>query len=151
MVNELRELLDIAMDREIVSETFYIAGQKKTTDPGAIELMKELAEQERHHYRWIKDFKEKNEFQPLSHGKEMADLLLSEYLIEIKITDGAGIQDVLTAAIKREQQSVGFYSGMKSIMDSQTGKQLCERLTHEELNHKRKLEILYDKVFNQEN
>ncbi len=35
VVDELTELLDIAMDREIVSQAFYIAGQKKTQDPGA--------------------------------------------------------------------------------------------------------------------
>jgi rubrerythrin len=54
MIDELTNLLDIAMDREIVSQSFYLAGQKKTQDAGAIQLMKELADQELRHFQWIK-------------------------------------------------------------------------------------------------
>ena len=46
MQDELRELLEAAMYREIASQAFYMAGQNNTEDAGAKALMKELAEEE---------------------------------------------------------------------------------------------------------
>jgi rubrerythrin len=151
MIDELTELLDIAMDREIVSQSFYIAGQKKTSDPGAIQLMKELAEQEQSHYRWIKDFKDKGAVEKIQHKEKIQDLMISQYLIDIDISEDASLQDVITAAMKREQHSVEFYLHMKQVLQSPEGQKLSERLAHEELHHKQKLEILYDDLLSQEN
>ncbi len=151
MVDELTELLDIAMDREIVSQAFYDAGQKKTQDPGAIELMKELAYQELKHYEWIKDFKENHSVSKEWHSKRLPDLMISEYLVDVNLSEAAGLQDVITVAIKREQSSIEFYSKMKQLAKSKVARQLCDRLNHEELNHKIKLETFYDDLFYQEN
>ena len=54
MSDELTDLLDAAMYKEIASQASYIAGQKKTRDPAAKALMKELAEAELKHSRWLK-------------------------------------------------------------------------------------------------
>jgi len=40
---------------------------------------------------------------------------------------------------------------MTSILRSEDAKLLCERLVHEEMKHKYKLEILYDDLFYQQN
>ncbi len=59
MLDELTELLDTAIYKEIVSQAFYSAGQSRTEDPGAKMLMKELAEEELKHSQRLKDIKEK--------------------------------------------------------------------------------------------
>ncbi len=151
MIDELTELLDIAMDREIVSQAFYIAGQKKTQDPGAIQLMTELAEQEQKHYEWIKNYKDTRPTAKDWSPKSLPDLMISEYLIDTKIPEQAGLQDVITAAMKREQYSMDFYAKLKQVINSDPGKRLCERLIQEEQKHKTKLETFYDDLFNQEN
>lgn len=151
MIDELTELLDIAMDRELVSQAFYIAGQKKTQDSGAIQLMTELAGQELKHYEWIKHYKDTHPTAKDWSPKSVPDLMISEYLIDTKIPEEAGLQDVITAAMKREQYSVEFYSKLEKIMNSQSGKRLCERLNREERKHKMKLETFYDGLFNKEN
>jgi len=51
MSDELTDLLDTAIYKEIASQAFYVAGQSKTEDPGAKALMKELAEEELKHLR----------------------------------------------------------------------------------------------------
>jgi rubrerythrin len=71
MSGELTELLDTAIYEEIASQAFYIAGQSRTEDPGAI----------------VRD---------------------------------------------------------------KTAKRMCERLVHEELRHKLRLEIFYDDFFHGE-
>jgi rubrerythrin len=60
MAEELNELLDTAVYKEIVSQALYIAGQNKTDDPGAKLLMKELPEEELRHSQMLKEFKEKD-------------------------------------------------------------------------------------------
>ena len=58
MQDELTELLDTAIYKEIASQALYEAEQSKTQDPGARALMRELAEQEAKHAQWLKNLKE---------------------------------------------------------------------------------------------
>ena len=147
MPDELTELLDSAIYREIASQAFYIAGQSRTEDPGAKVLMKELAEGELEHLELLKDFKEKGIKKQGWHQEQVPSLMISEYLTGGDVLEGAGLQDTLIFAIKHEQQAVEFYSKMMGIMRDKDAKQLCQKLVHEELKHKLKLEILYDDLF----
>ena len=144
MLDELTDLLDTAIYKEIASQAFYIAGQSKTQDPAAKALMKELAREELKHSQWLKNLKEKDWEKQYWHRDKVPDLMISEYLTGGDTLEGAGLQDTLIFAIKREQQAVEFYSRMMGIMRDETAKRLCERLVHEELKHKLRLEIFYD-------
>jgi len=147
MQNELADLLNAAMYKEIASQAFYIAGQSKTQDPGAKALMKELAQEELRHSEWLKNLTEK-ELEKLSWNKEkVPNLMISEYLTGGDTLEGGGLQETLTFAIKREQQAIKFYSKLMGVMRDQTAKRLCERLASEELKHKLRLEIFYDDLF----
>ena len=78
MPDELAELLDTATYREIASQAFYIAGQDKTQDPGARELMKELAAEERNHSQWIRDLKEGDWKKQDWHREKVPNLMIGE-------------------------------------------------------------------------
>ncbi len=144
MADELTYLLDTAIYREIASQAFYIAGQSRTGDPGAQALLKELAAEELKHSQWLKDFKEKGPANQDWHQEQVPNLMISEYLTGGDTLEGAGLQDTLLFAVKREQQAVEFYSKMSGIMREETARHLCEKLVNEELKHKQKLEKLYD-------
>lgn len=148
--DELAELLDTAIYREIATQAFYSAGQSKTRDPGAQALMKELAEEERKHAQRLKSFKEKGLEKRAWRQKEVPDLRLSDYLTGGDTLEGAGLQDTLTLAIKREQQAIEFYSKMMGAMRDEPAKRFCQRLVHQELKHKLRLELLYDDLFYRE-
>jgi len=147
MSDELTDLLDTAIYKEIVSQAFYVAGQSKTQDPGARALMKELAQEELRHSEWLKDLKEKGVGKLNWHKERVQNLRISEYLTGGETLEGASLQDTLTFAIKREQQSIEFYSKLMSVMRDEAAKRLCERLVHEELKHKLRLEMFYDDFF----
>ena len=147
MSDELTELLDAAMYKEIASQAGYIAGQKKTQDPGAKALMKELAEAELKHLQWLKDLKKRGLGKRDWHQEKVRNLMISEYLTGVDILEGAGLQDTLVFSMKREQQAVEFYSKMMGVIRDETAKHLCERLVHEELKHKLRLETFYDDLF----
>lgn len=147
MPDELTDLLDTAIYKEIASQAFYIAGEKKTQDSAAKALMKELAEEELKHSQLLKNLKEKGLWKLGWYREKVPNLMISEYLTGGETLESAGLQDTLIVAMKREQQSVDFYSRMMGIMKDQAAKHLCERLVHEELKHKLRLEIVYDDFF----
>jgi rubrerythrin len=146
MEDEIIELLDSAIYKEIASETLYLAVQDKTDDPGASKLMQELAAEEKKHSQWISAFRDKGTARSWHKGK-VVDLKITEHLTGPDRLDGAGLQDTLLFAIKREQESIDFYSRLMGSMRTRSGKVLCRRLTNEELRHKLKLEIAYDDLF----
>jgi len=148
--NEVHELLDSAIAKEIAAEAVYSAAQNATSDPGAKELLRKLASDERRHGRWVRGLKDTD-----SPGQwnldRAADLKISNHLTGPDRLDGANLQDTLIFAIKREQQSVDFYSRMMAMMRTEEAKLLCQRLVNQELKHKLRLELLYDGLFLGEN
>ena len=147
MPDEITELLDTAIYKEIAAQAVYIAAQSKTQDPGARALLKELADEEIKHKQWLKEFKDKGWEKHDWHPKKVPDLMIGEYLTAPDTVEGANLQEVLAFAIKREQQAMEFYSKMISALRDEAAKRLCENLAREELKHKRKVEILYDDLF----
>ena len=147
MSEELNELLDNAIYKEISAQAFYIAGQDRTDDPGARTLMRELADEEFKHSVWLEGLKEKGLTERTWRKEKVPDLKISEYLVGSDTLDGASLQDTLVFAMKREQRSVEFYTGMMSVMKEKAAKRLCERLVNAELKHKYRLEIFYDDQF----
>ncbi|MFC2022989.1 ferritin family protein [Chloroflexota bacterium] len=147
MADELSELLDTAIYREIASQAQYIAGQSQTEDPGARVLMRELAEEEQQHSQLLKKLKDTGTAGRDWHWEKVPDLMISDYLTGGDMLEGAGLQDTLIFAIKREHQSIEFYSRMMGVLKSRNAKRLCQRLAREELKHKLRLEILYDDLF----
>jgi len=145
--DELTQLLDTAIYKEIASQAFYIAGQDKTQDLGAKALMKELAQEELRHSEWLKRLKEKGLEKLSWHQDKVSNLMISEYLTGGDTLEGAGLQDTLVFAMKREQQAIEFYSSLMSVMRDEAAKRLCEKLVHEELKHKLRLETFYDNQF----
>ena len=151
MPDELADLWDTAIYKEIVSQAFYIAGGKKTQDPGAKAVMKELAEEELKHLQLLKNLKEKGLGKLGWYRERVPNLMISEYLTGGETLGDAGLQDTLIFAVKHEQQAVDFYSRMMGVMRDPAAKRLCERLVHEELKHKLRLEMFYDNLFYGEN
>ena len=147
MPDVLEELLDAAIYKEITSQALYEAAQSKTQEPGAKTMLKELAEEELRHSELLKELKEKGWEKQDWHQEEVPDLMISEYLTGGGTLEGAGLQDTLIFAMKREQQAVEFYLKMTEIIRDEAAKRLCERLVHEELGHKLRLEMFYDDFF----
>lgn len=147
MPDELAELLDSAIYKEIASQAVYEAAQSKTEDPGVKALLKELAKEEFGHAQRLKKLKEQELPKQGWHHEQVPNLKISEYLTGGEKLEGAGLQDTLIFAMKREQQAVEFYSKMVSLMRDETAKNLCASLVNEELKHKLRLEILYDDLF----
>lgn len=147
MTDELSELWDTAIYKEIASQALYIEAQRETDDPVAKTMLEELTMEEFKHAETLRKLKETG-WQPADwHRETLTDLKLSDYLSGPDMLKGAGLQEVLIFAMKREQQSVAFYSQMMGALRLGAAKMLCSRLAQEELKHKMKLELEYEKLF----
>jgi rubrerythrin len=144
MNDELTDLLEAAMLKEVASGAFYTEGQKKTDDPGARALLKELADMERGHLEMLKKLVQKD--RPPSHWRrnKAVSLKLGDYLSGGESLEEAGLQDTLVFAIKQEQKAADFYSQMKAVFTDEEARRLCQHLIDEENEHQRKLELFYD-------
>lgn len=151
MFGDLAELLETAIYKEIESQALYSAAQKKTADPAALALMKDLEKQELIHSEELKKIQDQRQDKGSKangwHQERVPDLMASDYLIGPASPEGAGLQDLLIFAMKREGQAVAFYSRMMGVMRDEDAKRLCESLVHWELSHKLRLELLYDNLF----
>lgn len=146
-MDELADILDTALYKEIASQALYAAAQSKTEDPGAKTLMKELVEEEQKHAQQLKKLKEEGVTEGAWHPEKIADLKISQHLTGPDTIEGAGLQETLIFAMKQEQQALEFYSRMMSVLRDQNAKLLCQSLAQEELKHKLKLETFYDDLF----
>ena len=144
MNDELTDLLEAAMLKEVASGTFYTEGQKKTDNPGARALLKKLADMECAHLEMLKKLSRRE--RPPSHWRrnKAASLRLGDYLSSGESLEEAGLQDTLVFAIKQEQRAAAFYSQMKAVFTDEETRRLCQHLIDEENGHLRKLELFYD-------
>ena len=147
MPDELAELWDAAIYKEIAAQAAYEAAQQHTVDPAVRAMLQELAVAEQQHSRWLKDLREAGGAVFYGHHQELADLRISQYLAGGDTLEGAGLQETLSHAIKREQQAADFYSRMMGVLSSEAARKLCQMLVDAELGHKLRLETLYDDLF----
>ncbi len=146
MNDELAEIWDNAIYKEIASQALYIEAGRDTQDPAAVKMLEELASEELKHAGILRKMKESG-WEPRDlNTAVLTDLKLSDYLQGPDTLVGAGLQDVLIFAMKREEQSVVFYSRLMSVFRLEAAKLLCARLAQEELKHKMRLEMEYQEL-----
>jgi rubrerythrin len=147
MADEFSDLWDSAIYKEIASQSLYLEAQRDTDDPAAKAMLAELAAEELKHVEILRKMKEAGWRSVDWNRVTLTDIRLSDYLSGPDTLEGAGLQETLIFAMKREQQSVAFYSQMMGALRQEEAKMLCSRLAQEELKHKMKLELEYEKLF----
>ncbi|MFQ5965608.1 MAG: ferritin family protein [Candidatus Scalinduaceae bacterium] len=149
-ISTLKEILDMAIQKEEDAYTFYCQSEDIVKDPSAKELLKEFANIELKHKNRLKDF-DLNKIEEQHHNlKQPHDLHISQYLLDKEITKDSTIQEIMIHAMKREQKAYDFYNDMAKIVTSIDVKNLFEELAVEELDHKSKIETEYDDVIYKE-
>ncbi len=145
----LETIVRDAAKREDQARRFFLEAVDFVCNPGAKQLLRELAQEEIAHKELLEslDLKDTQGQSPV----ELDDLLITEFLTEKKIAPNSTPQDILIAAMQLEKSAYEFYSGLaKDAANSQT-RQILQRLAQEELNHKIRLERSYDEVVYREN
>ncbi len=147
MTDELKEILEKAVEIEEDSFRLYTAGQKKTKFASSKNFLKELADMELEHKRKLLSImNNKTSLGSLGLQKgKLEDLRIVDYMKDItRISDDAEYQEILTYAAQREKKTHDYYVLLaKSFQGSNVG-DLFQKLAEEELAHKIRLEKEYD-------
>lgn len=146
----LREILDMAIQKETEAVDFYSQASKTVKDPSAKVLLEEFAKIEVKHKVKLEGF-DLNEIHEGHHiVTKPHDLHVDQYLVDKEITPDSSVQDIMVHAMKREQKAYEFYNDMITIVSSEEVKTLFEELAAEELDHKVRIETEYDDVIYKE-
>jgi rubrerythrin len=146
MNDEIAEILETAMLKEVASATMYRKAAAMASEPSVATLLEELAEEEGHHLAVLKNLEpEKIRNTPVLEAR-VSDLKLSDHLKAPLELTGAELTEALLFAIKQETESVAFYTGLMGLFGDESSKNLCQALSWQEMAHKAKLELLYDSI-----
>ena len=135
-------VINFAIEKEEKAMDFYQKCAERAKNQGIKKFFQEMVEEEKRHRDLLKGLN------PSALGDikldKVENLRISDYLIDVQFRDNLTYQEALTLAMKKEEKAHAFYSGWKNKCMHEKTARIFEMLANEELEHKRKIEIIYD-------
>lgn len=147
--NDIDEILDFAIKSEEGAHAFYKGWAKKMEKSHVGGFFEELAAEELKHKEFISGLKEGKTLQPPK--QQVADLKISDYMLDVDASTALNFQDALTVAMHREKEAFKLYNKLAGMTDDQNVKDTFLTLAQEEAKHKLRLETIYDEEILKEN
>ncbi len=153
MLKSVEEVLETAKRIEESSYAFYTKAQEVVTLPYLKKELQYLAEQEIDHRKKIEAMMAEGASKIAKELKieRIQDMKLGDYLMPSHFDPNSTIQDILIAAIKREDLTHQFYQNLLKGATDEDLRKVLEYLSIEELKHKNKVQFLYDDIVYKEN
>ena len=148
-LNDFNEIMKFALEKEQEAVDFYQECSKFTDRPAMKQAFLEMSEEEKKHVRMIQNFKP--EHVDKISLKEIPNLKISDFLVDMEFKPGMSYQDLLILAMKREEKSYNLYTSLAQQGGDTSVVKLFKLLAQEELRHKNRLEKEYDEVILKEN
>lgn len=144
-----QRIIHLAVQREIEAHNFYNKAAASSQLSSSAKLLSELAEEEVAHRQKLEEALKGGICETFSCGKvaEVDDLKLTDYLVEIPLSRDSSPREVLQVAMKREQASHEFYKALCEQTRDATFRTVLGALAKEELDHKNRLEKMYEDQF----
>ncbi|MGQ4870961.1 MAG: ferritin family protein [Candidatus Thorarchaeota archaeon] len=134
--------------REAEAYNFYLNAAEPVELKSSAPLLRELAAQEQRHKEKLEAVLDEGVCDTFSCTEEEFEKLnLKNYLAEVPLRADSSPQDILVVAIKREENAHAFYEALAGTTTSAGHKSVFETLAKEELQHKQRLEHMYDDIF----
>ena len=139
---QFEEMIKFAVHREIDSMDFYKKASAMVKHSGTKDLFLDFVKQEEGH---------KTKLEEVLAGKiilgkieKIANLKISDYMVEGELKPDISYGDILRIAMKREERSVKLYTDLNEKNQDQALKTLFSFLIQEESKHKYYIEKIYD-------
>ena len=143
------EIIDFAIKQEQNAADFYRNLQGMASLDSSKTILKDLENMELGHKKILMNFK--NEGIEEYVKPDVQDLKISNYLEEIVVHDKMDLQEILTIAMKREENAKNLYEDLAKLSNDEPTKNLFLKLSTEEAKHKLQLESIYDDEIYREN
>ena len=141
-MNTVDEVLDYAIDQEQQAADFYASFAARAEKAGMKKLLLEFAEEEKSHKERLLAVKTGE--RKLTPKKEVLDLKVSDYLVEVDASGNISYQDALIVAMKKERAAFKLYSDMAERVPDSNLRQVFVGLAKEEAKHKLFFETEYE-------
>jgi len=142
--DKFNKVIDFAVEREEEAVKFYQDLQNMVKFQEQQKLLKEFEAMERSHIVILENIR-KNIIETVgTPPPRVENLSISDYLLEVKPTEGMSYQDILITAMKREEKANHLYADLANESVEGETKNLFLRLANEESKHKLYFEKLYD-------
>lgn len=142
MKNEdLRSIIDFAVENEIESYEFYKNAEEKVKDDFLKQTFKDLATDELEHKKFLENFLV-SDIEEIKL-KEFSDYKISETIDKPELTVEMKFEDAIALAIKNEEEAMYMYKSLSEACVDEEHGQLFLGLMEMEQMHKSKLEEIY--------
>ncbi|MDZ7372708.1 MAG: ferritin family protein [candidate division KSB1 bacterium] len=139
--NDLADILQFAISKEIQAVQMYSLMAKKAEFPHVRQLFEELAAEERNHRKMLQELDVSEiEGQDLT---QFPEIRLTDYTVAQEFRPDMGLQDALLLAIQREEKSYALYQKLQSGVVGKV-RALFTFLAGEEVKHRERLQKLYE-------
>jgi len=143
------EVIDFAINGEKEAVEFYHELQQRTKFEARKAMLKEFENMEKGHIVILENVRERG-LENIT-VKEVTNLNISEYIVDVKPYENMTYQDILIIAMKKEEQAQKLYLKMASTLPGTELETLFLKLASEEAGHKLQFETLYDEHVLKEN
>ena len=140
--NSVDEILQFAIVQEQQAVEFYTDLAARMEKPWVRKIFEEYADEEREHKRKLTTIKEGKLLQ--SAARDVLDLKIADYLIDVEPNAAMDYREALILAMKREKAAFKLYSDLAAASDDPQVKDTLLRLAQEEAKHKLRFELEYD-------
>ena len=134
-IDDYKEAIQLAIDREVETEQFYDAVAEKVHEPEAKSLLKRLAIEEKKHQKLLSHFSSEVTASPAE-----AFIPPVNYTDAIEVQDMKTVEDIFKVAIQKEEESLNFYSRFLVYFFGTGHEKLFKEIFTMELSHKEQLE-----------
>jgi rubrerythrin len=138
----VNEILDFAIDREQEAHDLYMDLARKAERPGMEGLFTQFAREELGHKKKLERIKEGR--LPLSAEKNVTDLKIGDYVVDVEPKGDLTYQEALILAMKREKAAFRLYTDLAAVTDDNESKLIFQSLAQEEAKHKLRFEMEYE-------
>jgi rubrerythrin len=142
----VQTVLKKAIEKEIEAQHLYQELSQKMTDAVAKDAFLQLSNEEKGHEQLLRKYL-RGEIGAGGLKKDhVLDYKIAEYLDQPEITPDMALKDVFLLAANREKASHDFYLSLAAVHPYGGVRRLLEQLAEQELEHKHKVEFLYNEV-----
>ncbi len=143
--NSVDEVLDFAIKNEEEAEAFCIDLSDKMDNTAMKTVFTGFAAEEAGHKAKLLTVKTSGGFEP--SRKEILDLKIGNYLVDVEPEGDLSYQDALILAMKKEKAAFKLYMDLHETVSDPDLKDLMLALAQEEAKHKLRFEVEYDDRF----
>jgi rubrerythrin len=138
------DIISFAIAEEIGAAELYQKMSKVVERKNAKVMFAELAAEEIKHRKFFEGITEGSI--PDLPLEEVADLKISDYLVDVSYRADMEYQDILIMAMKKEESAVKLYNDLAAKAQKPELQKLLKFMAQEEAKHKLRLETEYDSI-----